>query len=184
MNYIKELQTKDLILGKAKLEDLHSIFNNYWCSVISAKYMLWEPQKNLEEAQERLNKTIIFQKEHFAFFIYDKNSGEAIGQAGMMEIEKGIWEDIGIGMGEKFVGMGYGKQILNCFIDYLFTDMNAQKIICSCHTDNIPSKKLQLSCGMKFAFSKEFTRKKDNLTYLAQYHAITKKEWKKLRGKK
>ena len=58
MELKKELETKDLILGKAKQEDLHSIYNNYWCSEIPAKFMLWVPQKNLEEAQERLDKTI------------------------------------------------------------------------------------------------------------------------------
>ncbi len=62
MKYILQLETKDLILRKAKQEDLKSIFNNYWCSEKSSKYMLWVPQKNLQEAQERLNRTFEFQK--------------------------------------------------------------------------------------------------------------------------
>ena len=120
MEFKEQLETKDLILAKAKQEDLLSIYNNYWCNSNSAKYMLWTPQKNLEEAQVRLDKTIAFQKDHFAFFVYEKQTGEAIGQAAMFELENGVWEDGGIGIGEKFVGKGYGKQILNCFIEYLF----------------------------------------------------------------
>jgi len=181
MELTNQLETKDLILGKAKQDDLQSIYNNYWCNPNSAKFMLWMPQKNLEEAQERLDKTIVFQQNHLAFIIYEKNSGEAIGQAAMIEIEDGVWEDGGVGMGEKFVGKGYGKQILNCFFDYLFGEINAKKIICSCHPDNIPSKKLQQSCGMKFTHNKEFTRKKDNETYMAEYYEITKADWKRLR---
>lgn len=173
----EELVTKDLILGKAKQEDLHPIFNNYWCNQNTAKFMLWAPLKNLAEAQERLDKAINFQKNHLAFFIYEKNTGEAIGHATMLEIEEGVWEDGGIGMGEKFVGKGYGKQVLNCLINYLFGEMNAKKIICSCHTDNIPSKKLQQSCGMKFSHTEEITRKKDNLTFLAEYYTIDRKDW-------
>ena len=46
----EKIETKDLILGKAKQEDLENIYNNYWCSEKSAKYMLWVPQKNLQEA--------------------------------------------------------------------------------------------------------------------------------------
>lgn len=176
-----KLETKDLILGKAKQEDLDSIYNNYWNSETSSKFMLWVPQKNLKEAQERLNKTIAFQKEHLAFFIYEKNSGEAIGQAAMLEIEDGVWEDGGIGMGEKFVGKGYGKQILNCLINFLFSDLNAQKILCSCHPDNIPSKKMQQACGMKFAYTKEFTREKDGVTYMAEYYIVSREEWLKLK---
>ena len=62
MEFKKQLETKGLVLGKAKQEDLESIFNNYWCSEVPAKFMLWVPQKNLEEARDRLNRTINFQK--------------------------------------------------------------------------------------------------------------------------
>ena len=116
MEFKKQLEAKDIILGKAKQEDLHSIYNNYWCSEKTAKFMLWIPQKNLAD------KT-------FTLSVYDKATGEAIGQAAMIEIEDGIWEDGGIGMGERCVGKGYGKQILNCFFDYLFGELNAKKVI-------------------------------------------------------
>ena len=181
--YKVRLETKDLILGKAKQKDLESIYNNYWCNPNTANYMLWDPQMNQEEAKERLDKTIEFQKDHLAFLIYEKATGEAIGQAAMKEIAPGVYEDGGVGMGEKFVGKGYGKQILNCFFDYLFSEMNAQKIICSCHPENIPSKKLQQSCGMKYTHSEEFTRKKDNVTYMAEYYEITVEDWKQLKEK-
>ena len=38
--------------------------------------------------------------------------------------------------------------------------LDAEKIICSCHTDNIPSAKLQQSCGLKFSHSEMVTRPK------------------------
>lgn len=179
MEYKQQLETKDLILGKAKMSDLESIFNNYWSSEKTAKYMLWIPQKNLDEARERLEKTIEFQKDHLAFFVYEKSTGEAIGQAAMIEIEPYVYEDGGVGMGEKCVGKGYGKQILNCFIDYLFGELKAKKIICSCHTDNIPSAKCQQACGMKYSHSEMVTRKKDGLTYKSDNYVITCEEWQK-----
>ena len=77
MSFIERLETKDLILGKAKIEDLNSIFKNYWRSEKTAKYMLWVPQKNLEEAKDRLIRTINYQKENLAFFVYEKKSGGA-----------------------------------------------------------------------------------------------------------
>ena len=179
MKYSTQLETKDLILGKAKQEDLESVFKNYWSSEKTSKFMLWLPQKNLQEAQDRLNKTIDFQKDHLAFFVYEKSTGEVIGQAAMIEIEPDVYEDGGVGLGEKFVGKGYGKQILKCFINYLFGELNAKKIICSCHTDNIPSAKLQQSCGLKYDHSELYTRKKDGLTYKADYYTITKQDWLK-----
>ena len=52
----------------------------------------------------------------------------------------------------------------------MFGEINEKKIICSCHPDNIPSKKLQQSCGMTFTHSEEFTRKKDNVNYMTEYY--------------
>ena len=172
MKYKETIETKDLILKKAKIEDAESIFKNYWSSEVSAKYMLWTPQKNLDEAIDRVKRTIEFQKTHMAYFVYEKKSGEVIGQAGMEEIEDGVYEDIGIGMGEKFVCKGYGKQILNALIDYIFNELDGIKIICSCFEENTPSRRLQLSCGMKYAYSKDCVRERDNMPYKADYHIL------------
>ena len=179
MEYIKQLETKDLILGKAKIEDTQSIFENYWSSDKTAKYMLWVPQRTFEEAKARVERTINFQKDHLAFFVYEKATGKAIGQAAMLEVEPGIFEDGGIGIGEKFVGNGYGKQILKAFIEYLFSELDAKKIICSCHTDNIPSAKMQMSCGLKYSHSSMVTREKDGLIYKSDNYTITKEDWLK-----
>ena len=177
MEYTKQIETQDLILGKAKQEDLESIFNNYWCSEKTAKYMLWVPQKNLQEAQDRLDRTIKFQKDHLAFMVYEKKTGQAIGQAGMFEKEPKVFEDMGIGIGEKFVGKGYGKQILKGLVDYIFSELGGEAVICSCHTDNIPSAKMQQSCGLKYDHSEMYTREKDNLTYKSDYYKITREDW-------
>lgn len=38
----------------------------------------------------------------------------------MKEIDEGIYEDSRIAIGTKFVGRGYGKQILMALVDYCF----------------------------------------------------------------
>lgn len=172
-----KIETKDLILSKAKLEDLQSIYNNYWKHEETAKFMLWTTCKSIEEASERLEKVIEFQKDKAAYFVYEKVSGEAIGMAAMIEIAPNIYEDGGIGIGKNFVGKGYGKQILNALIDYAFNNLNAEKIVCSCDAENIASAKLQQSCGMKYSYSEIVTRKKDNLTFKSDYYEITKTEY-------
>ena len=85
-NIVMLIETKNLILAKAKMEDLHSIYNNYWSEEDTAKYMLWNPCKSIEEAKERLIKVIEFQKDKAAYFVYEKASGNAIGMAAMIEI--------------------------------------------------------------------------------------------------
>ena len=77
-------------------------------------------------------RTIKFQKQHLvSFVVYDKKSKQAIGQAGFFEKENGVYEDCGIGIGPKFVRKGYGKQILNSLVAYMFDELEATKIICN-----------------------------------------------------
>ena len=168
----EELETKDLILKKAKMEDLNDIYENYWKEETTARYMLWKPCNSLEEAKERLTKVIEFQKDHMAYFVYEKATMRPIGMAAMKEIEPGIYEDGGFGIGSKFVGQGYGKQILNAFIDYIFNELKAKKIICSCDSRNIPSAKLQQSCGLKYSYSEKSVRKRDGEEYISDYYEI------------
>ena len=177
------IETKDLILGKAKMQDLESIHNNYWKHEETAKFMLWTPCKSMDESRERLEKVIEFQKDKHAYFVYEKSSGQAIGMAAMIEIAPNVYEDGGVGIGKDFVGKGYGKQILKGLLNHTFNNLNAEKVICSCHTDNTPSAKCQQSCGLKYSHSEMVTRKKDGLTYKSDVYQITRAEYLELAAK-
>ena len=170
--YKDKIETKDLILKKAELNDYKDIYENFWKEENTAKYMLWKPCTSLEEAKERLEKFIEFQKNKMAYFVYEKATMKAIGMASMKEVEPGVYEDGGVGIGSKFTGKGYGKQILNAFIDYIFNELKAKKIICSCDTRNVPSAKLQQSCGLKYSHSEKAVRKRDGEEYTADYYEI------------
>ena len=179
--YKEILETKDLILKKASMDDLESIYKNYWSDEKSAKYMLWKVTKSIDEAREKLNRSIEFQKDKPGYFIYEKSSGEVIGVAGIMEIESGVFDDTGIGMGMKYTGKGYGKQILFCFMEYIFNELNAKKFICSCFRENEPSRKLQLAMGFKYFESSNKIRGFDNYKYVCDSHVITRDEFNKLK---
>ena len=172
--YKNSIETKDLILAKAKMSDLYDIYDNYWSQQETSRYMLWIPCQSIEEAKEKLLKTIEFQKDKMAYFVYEKKTKKAIGMAGMKEIEPNIYGDAGIGLGKDYVGKGYGKQILNAFIDYIFNELNGKKIICSCDSRNTASAKLQQSCELKYSHSKSSFRQRDGEPYIADYYEICK----------
>ena len=60
---------KKVILRKAQEKDLDSMWNKVWQDKELAKYMLWKPVENYEEAKIRLEKTIEYQKSNLAFYI-------------------------------------------------------------------------------------------------------------------
>lgn len=151
------------------MTDLNDMYKNIWSQEESAKYMLWLPTKNIEEAEERMKRTIEFQKYKIAYLVYEKMSGQAIGFAGMKEIEDKVYEDIGIAIGPKFIGQGYGKQILMALVEYCFEDLGAIKIVYSYRSENIASKKLQQSCGFHYTHSQPAVDKRNGLKYIVDY---------------
>ena len=170
--YKHQIETPDLILAKAKMSDLNDMYENCWSQEEAAKYMLWKPCKNLDDAKARLLRSIEIQKDKIAYFVYEKKSNQAIGMAGMIEIEPNVYEDGGIVIGPAFVGKGYGKQILMALINYCKNELNAKKIICSCDSQNIASARLQQSCGLKYTHSKKMIRERDGSEFKADYYEL------------
>ena len=92
-NYLNfTLTTPRLILKKADASDLPDIYHNLWRHAESARYMLWEATRSTAEAEDRLRRSIAFQKEHkYAFFVREKATGKTIGFAGMKEVAPGVF---------------------------------------------------------------------------------------------
>ena len=85
--------------------------------------------------------------------VYEKASGQAIGFAGMEEVEEGVYEDMGVALGPDFVGKGYGKQIINAMVEYAKTELGAHKMLLSYREGNVVSKRLQEACGFTYSHS-------------------------------
>lgn len=145
-----KLETEDLVLKKASFEDWEALYNNLWKHAESARYMLWTPVENEEEAIDRMNRTIAFQKiEKYAFLVYLRETGEPIGNAGMRESGDGVYEEIGIALGPGFVRKGYGRQILNALTDEA-KRMGGIRFLASNRVKNEASRGLQMACGFSF----------------------------------
>lgn len=168
------IETKDLYLKKAQFQDWKDIYQNLWCHDESAKYMLWEPTKSEKDAIARMEKTVQFQKANkYALLIYEKESGQAIGFAGMKEIEPGVYEDTGVAFGPAFTGKGYGTQVLNAFLEEA-KKSGAHTFVASCRTQNIASHNLQMKCGFEFSHFEDRIDPRDDSAYVLEFN---KKKW-------
>ena len=67
---INKIETDRLVLRKAKISDLDNIYNNVWSDSSIADNMLWKVTENKEKAEDRLNRTIKYQKDHYSYFIW------------------------------------------------------------------------------------------------------------------
>lgn len=174
--YKDKIETRDLFLKKATMDDVYDMHVNIWSKDETAKHMLWQPTRNIEEAKIRMLKTIEYQNNNLAYLVYEKETGKAIGFAGMNEIGDKVYKDSGIAIGPGFVGCGYGKQILKSLIDYCFKDLDAIKIVCSSRRENRISKKMLLSCGFHFTHTLPKTNKRDGSNYLLDFYQLNRTE--------
>ena len=120
-----------------------------------------------------MKRTIAFEEKpenKYALFVYLKKTGEAIGFAGMRELEPGIYEETGIALGPEFVKKGYGRQILTALLEEA-GKLGAKEFHACNRIGNAASRVLQLSCGFVFdSLSEEKTDPRTGETYVLENH--------------
>lgn len=159
------LETKDLILGKAKFEDWRAMYRNVWSRWSSFRYMMLELSPDEAEAQDRMRRTIEFQsKLATAYTVFLKATGEAIGFAGIAQVEGGVWEERGICIGPDYWGRGFGTQILDCLLRHA-KELGAQEFIYSAWEENAASRALAAKAGFEQYASEEHVRPHDGREY-------------------
>lgn len=160
------LETKDLVLDKAKFSDWESMYRNVWSQPESAKYMLWSVTTSESDAQIRIRKTIEFQKSHDTYQVYEKASGDPIGFAGVEQLGPHTFGETGICLGPAYVGKGYGKQILQCLIAYVRQEFGAEEFFYSTREENAASNALARSMGFQRISAEQKTDERDGHPYI------------------
>lgn len=168
------LITENLILRKAKKDDLECIWNNIWIDDDVAENMLWKPTKTREEAIARLNRTIEYQSKNYSYFVCLKSSNEPIGFAGVIEKQPSIYEESGICISRKYQRKGYAKEVVNALKKLVFEKLNANRFIYGCFSTNEPSRKVCLSQGFKYLESSNIIREWDSKEFIVDYYYFDK----------
>lgn len=141
------LETKDLILDKAKFSDWEEMYHNVWAHPEIAKYTPWRVSSSEDDAKDRILKTIEFQKSHDTYFVYENASGKPIGFTGVEPLSPHVYQEAGICLGPDYVGKGFGKQILQCLIAYCRQKFGAKEFIYTAREGNKASHGLAKSMG-------------------------------------
>jgi len=170
---------ENIILRKAKEKDYLSMLNNVWGDEEVYKWMLYTPTKTIEAAKERLNRSSIFQKDHYAYFVALKDTDEAIGLCGIKEYEPNRWKECGICIGTKYQHKGYGKEILSLLLDLAFNKLNANDFRYGYYPNNFKSKNLAEHFNFKFDSKEEMIRPWDQEKKIIDLCLLNKEDYEK-----
>lgn len=166
------IETKDLILRQGFADDWQDLYRNLWSREEVFWYMFNKPSPDEEAGRKR---TALYAEMHeevkTEFFVCEKDSGQAIGIAGIKELKPGKWTITDIALGPDFQGKGYGKQIVTALLKLAF-ELGATAVAYDCFTQNAASKQLALSCGFTYSHSEEAERMKNDEKVILDYYSI------------
>lgn len=176
------LEGEHIILRKAKTEDHKSMLKNVWSDEAVFRWMLFQPAFTEEEAVERCQRSIEFQKSHYAWFVARKDTDEAIGICAIKESEPGHFEECGIGIGTACQGRGYGKEVVALLLKLAFQELGAADFRYGYFQDNARSRQLAEYFGFTYDRTEEITRPWDDSRKIIDSCLLTREEYFKRWG--
>lgn len=171
------LTGEHIVLRKAQLKDLEAIYRNVWSDKELLKYMFYQPTESFDDAADRLGRTIEFQSNHYAYFAALKDSDEAIGFAGLREVDDGVYSESGICIGRKFQGLGYGKEVLSLLLSLAFKGLYASEFEYAHAVDNNASRALCRHFGFRYTETTKEKRKWDGKEMSIAYYRLTRAQY-------
>ncbi len=171
------LEGERLILRKAKMSDLDSIFLNLYSDEALLETMFMELTKSREEANARLMRVIEFQKDKPLFFVALKETDEVIGLCGIVEEAEGIFSEAGICIARGHQRRGYAFEALAMLLNYAFVDCNAKAFAYYCMSCNNASKALAKKFGFRYDSVKKETRHRDNQVFDIERYILLRSEY-------
>ena len=178
-----QLVTEHLILRKAVPSDLELIWNRVWKQEELSKMMLWEPTPTLEEAKDRLERTIQYQKDHYAYFVCLKEINEPIGFAGIQALPNHEYEETGICIAKEFQGKGYAKEVVSALRKLIFEELNGNRFYYGCFHENERSRRVCLALGFRYYHSQVNVREWDQYEHVSDYYYFDRGMYEDIRGK-
>lgn len=141
------LETRDLILDKARLGDWLPMYRNVWSRPETFRCMILEPTPSEAEARARMERTVAFQSRNpEAYTVFLRTAREAIGFANLNPINAATWEEGGICLGPDFWRRGYGWQILTALLSRAKA-LGAKEFIYSSWEENAASRAMAGKAG-------------------------------------
>lgn len=177
INMINRIEGNNIVLRKAKFDDYNAMLKNVWGNEDVYRWMLFKPTFTIDEAIDRINRSIIFQKDNYEYFIAIKDTDEAIGLCGIREYNFMHYEESGICIAPKYQGMGYGKEVLSLLLDLAFNKLNAIDFRYGYFKENVKSKKLAQTYKFKYKYTETIIRPWDNEEKIVEQCILTKEEY-------
>lgn len=165
------IETKNLFLKEYDQKYILKAHENFFSSDITARYVLWRPTKSAIEVKEKIEYWLNEVKFSIFWMIHKKDDDAPIGFVSAHEISSNVYGNVGIAIGENYVGKGYGSEVLKALIEHIKC-IGGKEIHYSHFKENEASKRLALKFGFQFYKEDKRTRRYDNKEFCELFYVL------------
>lgn len=181
---LKKLHTPHLILRALTPEDVRPYFERIGSRHTVAKFMLWQPHKDISESAASIQKVLRRYAEGrcYRWGITRKEEDSLIGIIELLRFDEAAGTcSFAYMLGEDFWGRGYGTEALKAVFTFAFEQMQMDTITADHFTANPASGAVMRKAGMRFVRVLPEKYEKCGIRYDAAEYRITKEDWLKTR---
>ena len=165
------IETRRLILKDYDEKYALKAHLNFFSSKETAKYVLWRPTESVQEVIDKVNYWLNVAKIDIFWMIHKKDDDEPIGFVAASKLGDYIYGDVGIAIGESFVGKGYGSEVLEKLIEHIKLQ-GGKELHYSHFKENEASRRLALKYHFEFYKSGKRVRKYDNKEFDELFYVL------------
>ena len=147
----QEIETERLRLRRFLIDDANEMFQEWTSNENVTRYLTWERHKSVEQTKTYLFDVIVSyeQDNRYSWGIELKETGGLIGSIGAsIKNESPRNASVGYCLGERFWNKGYGTEALRAVIDYMFYDVNVNRLEAVHSVNNPASGRIMQKAGM------------------------------------
>ncbi len=177
------IKTERLTLRRFTVEDAEAMYNNWAKDERVCKFLTWDPHESAQATAELL-KIWCADYEKKDWYQWAIVHGETvIGSIAVVRIsEQNELAELGYCIGYDFWGQGFMPEAAKGVIDFLFSEVNFNRIEICHAVKNPASGAVARKCGLTFEGTKKQEFKSRSGEFLdISFYGLTKEEWEKNR---
>ncbi len=154
MNHVgtKEIETKRLILRKARLDDASYMFSNWSNDEEAVKFLSWNAHKSQCDS-EKLIENLLSQYTNddvYTWVITTKNDNLPIGYINIHAIHNHHKRgEVSYCIGRRFWNNGYATEALKAIVRFAIAEVGFKKLIGLCDIRNFASEQVLVKAGFE-----------------------------------
>ena len=180
----RTLETSRLRLRKLAMEDVSRYYDRIGSSPEVTKYLLFSPHSNIGESVASIQKALQRYAEGrcYRFCIALKDTDELIGIIEPLRFEESTSScSFAYMLAQDFWGQGYGTEALRAVLDFLFREMEIERVDADHMAENAASGAVMRKAGMVCIGMVPDKYEKNGIFHDAICYRITRGQWEQTR---